>query len=298
MNIQKKYVIISDFNIRSNNRGTAALGYGAIAFLLKNGYIDENFEIVRFSFYRNPFRNNLQNSVEELNVNGRIWKLHTIYAWAGEKFLLKHHLHLFNTTFKSTFKHVKIVAALNGGDGLTDIYGDALLDYRLPEMSLAMDFNIPFIIMPQTIGPFLEERNMNRIIGILKKAEKIYVRDDNFVEVMKKNNLSYTKTKDLSYYMQPAPFPIVIKKPCVGINVSGLAYSNRFGNLVGQFDNYPRLMAEIVRMFQRKGCHVYIIPHSYNTSRPELNNDDMEASCDFYDKLNNKHNVFFVIAVR
>ena len=38
----KRYVIISDFNIHSNNRGTAALGYGAITFLLKNGYIEDD----------------------------------------------------------------------------------------------------------------------------------------------------------------------------------------------------------------------------------------------------------------
>lgn len=294
MKIQNKYVIISDFNIRSNNRGTAALGYGAIAFLLKNGYIDESFEIVKFSFYRNPFRHNLKNSVEELDINGKIWKLHTIYAWAGEKFLLKHHLHLLNTIFKSTIKHVKIVAALNGGDGLTDIYGDALLNYRLPEMCLAMEFKIPFIIMPQTIGPFLDERNKNKIIEIFKKAKKIYVRDDNFVEVLENNGIPYKKTKDLSFYMQPTPFPIDIQRPCVGINVSGLAYSNKFGNLAGQFGIYPKLMVEIVRMFQRKGCYVYIIPHSYNVDNPEINNDDMQASYEFYDRLEDRNNVIFV----
>ena len=29
----KKYIIISGLNLRDNNRGTAALGYGAISFL-------------------------------------------------------------------------------------------------------------------------------------------------------------------------------------------------------------------------------------------------------------------------
>lgn len=90
--VTKKYLIISDFSIRSNNRGTAALGYGAIAFLLENGYIDDSFEIVKFCFYRNPFRHNHKNSVEELEINGKMWKMHTIYTWAGEKLLHKHHL--------------------------------------------------------------------------------------------------------------------------------------------------------------------------------------------------------------
>lgn len=290
----KKYVIISDFNIHSNNRGTAALGYGAIAFLLKNGYIDENYEIVKYSFFRTPFRKHKKNSVEELDINGKLWKQHTISAWVLEKILFKLKIHFINTPFRKTIKGVKLVAALNGGDGLTDIYGDSLLDSRLPEMKLAVEFNIPFVIMPQTIGPFLEERNKMRILDILKKAEKIYVRDDNFVEELKSNGLSYEKMKDLSCYMQPVSFPIEIKKPCVGINVSGLAYSNKFGNLVGQFDAYPKLMTELVKLFRSKGCSIYLIPHSYNVGKPELNNDDMEASKQFYNSLEDKINVFFI----
>lgn len=292
--VTKKYLIISDFSIRSNNRGTAALGYGAIAFLLENGYIDDSFEIVKFCFYRNPFRHNHKNSVEELEINGKMWKMHTIYTWAGEKLLHKHHLLFFNTTFKRMINGVKMVAALNGGDGLTDIYGDALLNSRLTEINLAMECNIPFVIMPQTIGPFLEERNKDRIIGILKKSAKIYVRDDNFVEELRRNGLSYTKTKDLSYYMQPTPFSIDIQRPCIGVNLSGLAYSNKFGNLAGQFESYPLLMKAIVKNFQERGCYVYIIPHSYNVNRPETFNDDMESSKEFYNSLENKNNVYLV----
>lgn len=290
----KNYLMLSDFNIRSNNRGTAALGYGAIAFLLKNGYIDEDYEIVRYRFFRNPFRSKSIDIVDELDINGKKWKYHTIYVWIVEKWLYKHKLHFFNTTFKRTIKNLKLVAALNGGDGLTDIYGVKLLNSRLPEMNLAMEFDIPFIVMPQTIGPFIEDSQKQCIINILRKAKKIYVRDKNFVEELEKNNLTYIEENDLSYYMQPIPFPIDIKKPCVGINVSGLAYSNKFGNLVGQFDSYPKLMTELAKRFQSKGCHVYIIPHSYNVNKPEKNNDDMEASKAFYDNLDDKTNVHFI----
>ncbi len=292
--MNQKYVIISDFNIRSNNRGTAALGYGAIAFLLKNGYIDDSFNIVKTVFYRNPFRSHSKDCVEELEIDGKKWKQLTIYVWFVEQLLFKLKLHFWDTPFKRIIKNVKIVAALNGGDGLTDIYGDAMLNFRLPEMKLAIDLDIPFIIMPQTIGPFLEERNKERILNILKKAEKIYVRDDNFVEELKSNGLSYEKMKDLSCYMQPASFPIEMKKPCVGINVSGLAYSNKFGNLVGQFDAYPKLMTELVKLFKAKGCCVYIIPHSYNVDIPEKFNDDMETSKEFYNSLEDKKDVFLI----
>lgn len=291
---KKKYIIISDFSIRSNNRGTAALGYGAISFLLEKGFIDENYEIIKYCYYLNPFRRRKYDEIEELEIKGKKWKSHTIYVWFVEKWLYKHHILFLNTPFKKTIKRLKVVAALNGGDGLTDIYGERWLNNRLPEMNFAMEFNIPFVIMPQTIGPFIDKANKNRIISILKKADKIYVRDTNFVTELKESNLHHELTKDLSYFMQPSTFPITIQKPCVGINISGLAYSNLFGNLAGQFDSYPQLITQLVKRFQAKGCHVYIIPHAYNVNKPETNNDDMQASQEFYDGLDDKTNVHFI----
>ena len=293
-NNKKKYIIISDFNIRSNNRGTAAMGYGAISFLLEKGFIDDNYEIINYCFYMNPFKRRIYDEVEELDINGKKWKNHTLFVWVVEKWLYKHHILFLNTPFKKTFKRLKIVAALNGGDGLTDIYGERWLNYRLPEMNFAIEFNIPFVIMPQTIGPFLDKANKDRILSILKKADKIYVRDTNFMTELKENNLPFELTKDLSYYMQPLAFSITLQKPCVGINVSGLAYSNQFGNLKGQFDSYPQLVTQIVKKFQTKGCHIYIIPHAYNVSKPETNNDDMQASKEFYEDLDDKTNVHFI----
>ena len=290
----KNLFILSDFNIRSNNRGTAALGYGAISFLLEKGYIDETDEIINYKFYHNPFRKRPNHSDEELDINGKKWRRHTVYVWNIEKLLLKYKIHFINTKFKNTIKRLKLVAALNGGDGLTDIYGDKLLESRLPEMNFAIDLNVPFIVMPQTIGPFINDINKTKVNNLLKKAKSVYVRDTNYVVELEKNNIEYEETNDLSYYMQPLSFSIDIQKPCVGINISGLTFSNQFGNLAGQFDAYPKLMKELVKRFQGKGCHVYIIPHSYNVNRPERNNDDMEASKLFYDSLKNKTNVYFI----
>ena len=289
-----KYVILSDFNVRSNNRGTAALGYGALAFLQSKGYIDEGFEIVKIRFHRYPWSKIPKETVSELDINGKKWKLHELSVWALEKYLYRFRLHFLNTIYGRTIRNVRIVAAINGGDGLTDLYGNKLLDSRLPEMKLAIESRIPFIVMPQTIGPFLDSGNKERILSILGKAQKIYVRDTNFVKELEDKGLQYEVDNDLSYYMQPELVDVEIKHPCVGVNVSGLAYSNRFGNLAGEFDCYPKLMEEIVGMFKAKGCNIYIIPHSYNTERPEDNNDDMEASKLFYDRLADKDRVFFV----
>lgn len=101
-------------------------------------------------------------------------------------------------------------------------------------------------------------------------------------------------TKDLSAYMQPEPWNIDIKPNSVGINVSGLAYSNGFRTLAGQFDAYPELIDRLICHFRDKGHTIYLIPHSYNYEIPEPNNDDMVACKAAYDKLKDKSNVIFV----
>lgn len=290
---KKQFVIFSDFDIQSNNRRTAALGYGAMEFMVKEGFAQEDYSIVRFRFYRNPLRITQRIVTKELDANGKERRYITVSAWTFEKWLYKHKIHFFNSLFKRIVKNT-IVGAINGGDGLTDIYGEYWLDYRLPEMRLAIELGMPFVVLPQTIGPFIEEKNKNRILSILRKADRIYVRDSNFVEELEKNHLSYIKSNDLSYYMKPAPFPIDIEKECIGINVSGLAYSNKFGKLAGEFDCYPELLAGLVRLFQTKGCHIYLIPHAYNVKTPETDNDDMVSTREFYESLEDKSLVHFI----
>ena len=94
--------------------------------------------------------------------------------------------------------------------------------------------------------------------------------------------------------MKPEPWDIEIPDNSIGINISGLAYSNNFGNLVGDFDVYPELIEKLICHFRDKGHTVYLIPHSYNYSKPEKNNDDMVACKAAYDALENKKNVVFV----
>lgn len=80
----------------------------------------------------------------------------------------------------------------------------------------------------------------------------------------------------------------------VGVNVSGLCYSNTFRALSGQFDEYPNLVNCIIEHFQKKGVHVYLIPHSYRFGNPEDSNDDIVACEQAFNRLSSKDNVTFI----
>lgn len=292
----KKYIIISGLDLRDNNRGTAALGYGAISFLQQHNMLNTGTMLINLRCYKNFLKpQNRKRKEETLSVNGINWHHTTIRIFIIEWWLLRKIgiLLPWSQTAK-ILKSVEYVAAINGGDGFSDIYGTDTFHSRLLETWIALRMNIPVIQLPQTLGPFQSQRNYHEARYILSHSKVIYVRDDKFSSELRKMGIKYEMTKDLSAYMQPESWNIDIKPNSVGINVSGLAYSNGFRTLAGQFDAYPELIDRLIRHFRDKGHTVYLIPHSYNYKVPEPNNDDMVACKAAYEKLKDKSNVILV----
>ena len=132
---------------------------------------------------------------------------------------------------------------------------------------------------------FGEDPDTVKLLKIQDELEKRGINAQNVFEL----------TKDLSAYMQPEPWDIKIQPNSIGINVSGLAYSNRFRTLSGQFESYPKLIDCLISHFLNKGHTVYLIPHSFDYKHPEKNNDDMVACRTAYQKLSPpKKNVIVV----
>lgn len=288
----KKYFIISGLALRDNNRGTAALGYGAFSFLLEKGFISDNQEVMILIPTRSLFKKDL---VEEKNVQGKTWRFHTIYIPSYESRIAKcfGFCFPFSKLWRS-LKKVSLVAAINGGDGFSDIYGTHWFHYRLPDSLFAMTMKVKLIQLPQTLGPFSQPENYKLAKKILTYADKVYVRDNKYNEELKNMGVEYEECKDLSSYMKPEEWQIEIEDNAIGINVSGLAYSNTFHTLTGQFAEYPYLIDELIKYFQKKNRTVYLIPHSYNYITPEASNDDLEACRLAYNRLLDKTNVTVV----
>ena len=202
------------------------------------------------------------------------WEYLTVNVFFVEALLFKYlHICLPFTNLGRMIKQVEYVAAINGGDGFSDI---------------------PVIILPQTLGPFRESKNKVIADRILCYASQIFVRDDKYASDLEAMGLKYEQTRDLSYYMKPEPFNIEIKANAIGINISGLAYSNKFRTLSGQFSTYPYLINKLIVYFQQKNIAIYLIPHSYNYQKVEVANDDLEAARDVYSKLHDKSNIILI----
>ena len=75
----EKYVIISGFNLRDNNRGTAALGYGSISFLQQKGLLEVGTPLLSLHIYKNFLKpNNRKQKVDTFKINGAKWQRITV----------------------------------------------------------------------------------------------------------------------------------------------------------------------------------------------------------------------------
>jgi len=290
---KKKYLLISGFNILDDNRGTAALSYGSISFLIEKGYLRPEQELVNIQFVKKFWKDKYKTKTENMTINGRVIK-HTTYYVFELEWVLFDKCCLLLSRIRNVFENVELVAAINGGDGFSDIYNTKTFLSRLSDIKIAMKLGIPVIQLPQTLGPFTDANNYLIAKSILQYSKKVYVRDDKFVNDLDEMNVRFERTKDLSAFMMPEPWNIDIMDNAVGINVSGLAYDNRFRGLTGQFDQYPYIVMKIIECLQSFQIPVYIIPHSYNYTNPIQSEDDLLASRDLYSKLKSKHNVVLV----
>ncbi len=293
--VMKKYIDISGFDIHSANRGNAALAYGSVTFLEEKGILKEGMEIIRYHSFNNPFKlKNLLTQTEKINIGGKQYVYKEVPLFSVEKKLIKKFgIILPFTPFGRTVKNIVCEAADYGGDGFSDIYGDRDFLWRMNQTFLLWKFNVPLIMLPQTIGPFKKKSNYDLAVRIMRYAKEVYVRDGKFIPELEKLGINYTLTKDISYFMKPEPWDIEIKEKAIGLNVSGLAYCNTFKGLEGQFDSYPKLISDIIDNFREKGCSIYLIPHSYSYNNPD-DNDDMVACRKVYSLLSDKKNVVLI----
>lgn len=289
------YILLSGLNITDNNRGTAALGYGALSFLQNKDYLKFNDEIITIRRVKNfiKYKLTISNKKCTINQTNMVYKLLNVFvleSYLYEKF----GFYIPFTPFGKVIKNLRFVAAINGGDGFTDIYGEQLLNSRLHDITIARKKHVSYIFLPQTVGPFSEGPIYEKAKDIMKSADVVYIRDNRLELELKKLGINYELSKDLSAYMDPEPFPFKISHKAVGLNVSGLAYFNKYHNLANHFNAYPKLIDSIIEFFTRKNTTVYLIPHSYNIEKPEINNDDMEACQLVYNKSKYKKQLVFV----
>jgi polysaccharide pyruvyl transferase WcaK-like protein len=71
----------------------------------------------------------------------------------------------------------RAILDVSGGDSFTDLYGQRRFQAMALTKRLALDNGLPLILLPQTLGPFVDRANLSEAVAILRAARAVWVRD-------------------------------------------------------------------------------------------------------------------------
>lgn len=290
-------IFIYDFQINHSNRGCQALTYGSLHFIKQIIPNSESCNLITPGFY---IRRKRKDIIFEVEIDGKkelitkrfYWMFDIIFSTIISK-ITRGKIPAYSS-FSKDIKKVEYVTNICGGDGFADIYSTFSFRILTWPSVVAAFLKKKLIIMPQTIGPFYKKKNEKVAHYTLRNAYKVFVRDLVYKSKLDELNIPFKLEHDVSYYMMPMAFNYKIENNSVGINISGLAYYNSYGNMAGRFPNYDILIISLITEFQKKDISVYLVPHTYNFESPEIGSDDLQATKEIYRKLINKKGVTIV----
>ncbi len=290
----KQIFLTGGIDFKHNNRGCQALSYGSLHFIDKVLGLKESQVIVP-GFY---IRHKAPDQVQKIDMDGYEKELLYRFYWLPGILLNVVLIKLFGKVLNLPFsrfyrdlREIQYILNISGGDSFSDIYGFKQFFVLAVPSLIAAFTKRKHVLLPQTIGPFAKPGNLAIARYILKRSDKVYVRDHEFVAQLDEMGIPYESAPDVSFYMNPSPVDVQFLPGTVGINISGLAYYNSYGDLRGSFPGYKELVVQIIKDFQQKNIPVCLVPHTYNFTNPEINSDDLAASIEVFNTLTSKDGV-------
>lgn len=244
----------------NGNRGVGALAYSSI-FLLNTIAKQTNREIEIYNINQNngKYIIDIDNGSIEVNCISPI----DVFSIKG---LLK--ILLMPRQIHSLIKYLKLecVFAIGGGDSFSDIYGTERFDSINYQHRLARFFNKKYILLPQTIGPYKNNRNKKQAIKSIEKSSLVFARDLLSYKYVKENSQQNNifEAIDMAFFMPYQKSEFDSKYINVGINISALLWHGGYtkDNQFGLKDDYKELMNNIIMYFLLiPNVIIHLIPH-------------------------------------
>jgi len=183
----------------------------------------------------------------------------------------------------SAIKSADALLDVSGGDSFTDLYGTARFEQIIIPKLMALDCGTPLILLPQTYGPFRSSRARELAKRIILASTMAFARDGNSFQKLKdllgekfvaaKHRLG----ADLAFGLRPADLDDVKKKPCIGLNVSGLLWNR--DKAKAQFslkaDYKEALLGFCIKFLEKELTDILLVPHVTPSGGTE---SDLKAS--------------------
>ncbi|PQO32843.1 polysaccharide pyruvyl transferase family protein [Bremerella cremea] len=185
--------------------------------------------------------------------------------------------------FQPTIKKIRKMRALldvSGGDSFSDIYGQFRFDSIVGDKMLAISQGRPLILLPQTYGPFLTEKNRETASRVVREAKAVWARDERSLSIVRDllgdhfDPERHKSTVDMAFGLPVVQPEESIAKGIqdfasaadvlVGLNVSGLLYQSPTGG-VEDFkflSSYREVIESLFReLLAQPGVRILLVGH-------------------------------------
>ena len=240
------------------NKGCEALTYSFIQLLKE--MIQIPFEIVCYVPVEGKGRN-LQSHFNDLKITDKKLKLKDVHLSAIKE--LRSCDYVFDVTC---------------GDGFSDIYFPKQALYTTLLKELVLVAGTPLILLPQTYGPFSDQRIERFAMHVIRKSRRVYSRDlmsTNYIHqhLKKKDVLTVT---DLAFFLPYDTSKYSVAEGInIGINVSGLLWNGGFTDR-NQFNlsvDYRNYICAVIESLHARGYRIHLIPHVIENENDSIDGD-------------------------
>ena len=203
-----------------------------------------------------------------------------------------------------TLDKADFVGEIRGGDSFSDIYGSRLFLLGIIPCLIAILMRKNLVLLPQTYGPFKARTTIAIARFILLRADRIFARDKESIELVRKLLEHKGKEKiiefcpDVAFILEaklpeePDIQPKLDRNnpvPLIGLNISSLLYmggytrDNMFGLNLDYKHFVPVLLEELMK---QTNARVLLVPHMYSSS---AEGDELQVCHELYESIGEEY---------
>ncbi len=264
-------IILANAKISNGNRGCVALSLTAM-YLIRRLITNAGHE-VRFFL---PDSEDSLMGPHQVSILGETIE----YTACGYPIPLSPKGYLARAVrLKSTLDDYKIFKAadyifdIGQGDSFTDIYGANRFAVINRIHRAARLFGKPYCLLPQTIGPFNNDKIREQACRSLRHAVHVMARDRQSLQFVREHagaNVSVSEMIDVAFFMPYKKKTFPHDSIHVGLNVSALLWHGGYSgdNQFGLIVDYRSLITFLIRYFlKQRNVTIHLVPHVVNSER-------------------------------
>lgn len=267
-----KNIVLSGMPVTNGNRGVGALAMSTI-FLVNQVAKKNKWKINFFHLGRSESVDVVEFEQDCIKIKNVLYN-----RFNYTKGFIWHILHPNYLLSELNLRKMDFLLDISGGDSYSDIYGKDRFFQMDSIKRLFRFYNIPQLMLPQTIGPFKDENVKKDAVASVESTNMVLSRDKMSYEWVI-NNTKQTNIKeliDVAFFLPYTRMSFDKTKTHIGFNVSALLWYGGYtkNNQFGLNIDYKEFVFSLIKDFiKQKDVIVHLIPHVVGLDEYGVEND-------------------------